>query len=265
MAFVRFATFQSAAGAALALLAFCALARAAGAGAPAGTLAPSDPAHGGALATGKATCQSGQCTACFTCHGKAGAGDAAAGYPRLARQSYGYIVGSLSDFASGARKSQVMNPIASALSEAERRDLAAYYAFKVDPGSLTGKVPPPAPTQSQGRGRQLAEVGDAASGVQGCANCHGPRGSGLPPLYPALAGQPSDYLKEQLEAFRAGSRPGGPYGTMAAIAKQLSDADMDAVGRYYASIQPVPVVAQSINEGSHAAAQPSGDDPGTAP
>ena len=58
-------------------------------------------------------------TACFACHGADGMGMPAAGFPRLAGLSAGYLSKQLADFRSGSRVSPVMQPLAKALSESE--------------------------------------------------------------------------------------------------------------------------------------------------
>ena len=64
---------------------------------------------------------------CQACHGMNGNGktdnDA-----RLAGQYPDYMVKALEDYASGARKNPIMMGIASTLTEADRANVAAYYA-----------------------------------------------------------------------------------------------------------------------------------------
>ena len=51
--------------------------------------------------------------------------------------------------------------------------------------------------------------------------------------YPSLAGKPEDYLAEQLQAFRSGTRE-NPM--MSSIAKNLSNDDVAALAHYYAGL-----------------------------
>lgn len=69
--------------------------------------------------------------------------------------------------------------------------------------------------------------------AQSCAVCHGPLGISTMPDSPHLAGQPRVYLVAQLKAFRAGKRT---HEVMNVIAKPLSDADIEALADWYASI-----------------------------
>ena len=80
-------------------------------------------------------------------------------------------------------------------------------------------------------GRQKAQL---------CAACHGPMGLAAMPNTPNLAGQPAQYLMEQLKAYRSGKRM---HEQMSLLAKPLSDDDIANVSAWYASIQ-VEVVAR---------------------
>ncbi len=74
------------------------------------------------------------------------------------------------------------------------------------------------------RGQQKARM---------CVGCHGPRGISRVASYPSIAGQSSDYLHEQLHAFRNGERH-DPM--MSSIARNLSDEDIAALAHYYAGL-----------------------------
>jgi cytochrome c553 len=71
-------------------------------------------------------------TACQTCHGLDGLSklpDA----PNIAGQPVGYLERALRAFRDGARKNETMSVAARTLSDADIRDLAAYYgAIKVE-------------------------------------------------------------------------------------------------------------------------------------
>jgi cytochrome c553 len=86
-------------------------------------------------------------------------------------------------------------------------------------------------------GRTVASGGALHGGVgMKCMACHGldDAGAGLGDM-PGLAGQPADYLVEQLEAFMSGARF-SPI--MVPIATQLTDEERLAVADYYASVAP---------------------------
>jgi cytochrome c553 len=83
-------------------------------------------------------------------------------------------------------------------------------------------------------GSSVRAQGAAPAAAGACAVCHGAKGIANAPETPHLAGQPQGYLVAQLKAFRDGTRK---HEVMAVIAKPLSDADIDALARWYASIQ----------------------------
>lgn len=192
-----------------------------------------DPEAGRAVAVGAFT--SAPEGACFQCHGQNGEGDAAAAFPRLTGQSYGYLVKSLKDYASGARADDIMSPIAAALSEQEMRDVSAYYA-SLDAAASTSL--PAAEAETLQYGAALAAIGSAELGIQGCVNCHGPEGAGLGHTYPYLAGQHASYIETQLLAWQDGTRTGDPLGVMGEIATRMTEREIAAVAAYYARLPP---------------------------
>lgn len=167
---------------------------------------------------------------CMGCHGRAGEGRTAAGYPPLAGQPPIYLRRQLEAFADGRRTSRVMTPIAKGLAPAARERLATHFAHR--------PLPPQAPVErtsqvTGGRGEQLAEVGDESIRVQACANCHGRGGAGQLPSGPRLAGLPVGYVAAELRAWRDGRRRSDPSGAMEVIAGQLQEADIEALAAYY--------------------------------
>jgi cytochrome c553 len=70
--------------------------------------------------------------------------------------------------------------------------------------------------------------------AQMCSTCHGANGLSMLPNAPHLAGQPAIYLAEQMKAYRSGKRL---HEVMNVVAKPLSDADIDALAAWYASIK----------------------------
>jgi cytochrome c553 len=83
-----------------------------------------------------------------------------------------------------------------------------------------------------------ARAGDVAAGRAKakalCGNCHGLDGVALLPGAANLGGQQKEYLREQLRAFRSGSRQ-NPQ--MSFIAKPLSDADIEDLSDWYSAIK----------------------------
>lgn len=68
-----------------------------------------------------------------------------------------------------------------------------------------------------------------------CAACHGADGNSVAPANPNLAGQDADYITLQLAHFKAGVRANA---VMQAMAASLSDADMKALGAFFATQTP---------------------------
>lgn len=203
-----------------------------GGGRPEAQAMPGDPSRGRGVVVGAV--KGGRQSACLPCHGIEGRGDAAAGFPRLDGQIEGYLLKALRDYAAGVRPNEIMTPIAKALTDQQRADVAAHYADQRAPDS----VRPPAATDAEllQRGAALAAIGAAERHVQACQNCHGPDGSGLAPSYPVLAGQYEAYLAAQLTAWKAGRRGGDPLDVMAVIARRLDERDIRAVAAYYARL-----------------------------
>lgn len=68
-----------------------------------------------------------------------------------------------------------------------------------------------------------------------CAACHGANGISAIDMYPNLAGQKKGYTVSQLKAFKSGTRKNPIMGPMS---MGLSDADIDNLAAYYASLKP---------------------------
>ena len=78
-------------------------------------------------------------------------------------------------------------------------------------------------------------MGTAPKASHTCVACHGNDGVGILPEYPTLTGQHEDYLQEALRAYRSGQRKNA---VMAGMAAALTDEDIEALARYYASQKP---------------------------
>lgn len=68
--------------------------------------------------------------------------------------------------------------------------------------------------------------------AQACLGCHGPAGTGSPPIAP-LAGRPATDLIAVLEAYRDGSRPGT---IMPRIVRGYTQAEMAAAAAQFAAM-----------------------------
>ena len=67
-----------------------------------------------------------------------------------------------------------------------------------------------------------------------CQNCHGENGVAVLPGAANLSGQQREYLREQLRAFRSGSRQNAQ---MSIVAKTLTDADIENLADWYSAIK----------------------------
>ena len=81
-----------------------------------------------------------------------------------------------------------------------------------------------------------------------CAACHGNEGVSTTPVWPNLAGQHAEYVRKQLRDFKDGKRS-NPQ--MAPMTTTLTDADIEDLSVYYASLNMVAGTAapQNIIEG----------------
>lgn len=174
---------------------------------------------------------------CLACHGVDGGGMAAAGNPRLAALDAAYLDKQLDDFAHGSRVNPIMQPIAKALDEDERRALAAYYAKLPLPPALAKPATALPPADSAGA--VLATRGRWDRNVPACVQCHGPAGVGVGANFPPLAGQPAAYIEAQLKAWRQGARHNDPLQLMQHLSAALSEQDIHAVAAWFAA-QPLP-------------------------
>jgi cytochrome c553 len=177
-----------------------------------------DPAKGEAIAT----------KVCVSCHMADGSRGVPAN-PILAGQHPEYLARQLADFKSGNRPSAVMKNFAAPLSEADMRDVSAFYASKTaKPGFARSK-------DTLALGEKISRGGIAERQVPACAGCHSPSGAGIPAQYPRLGGQHGDYSVAQLNAFRSGERANSL--PMAAIAARLSDREIKAVSDYMTGLR----------------------------
>lgn len=180
---------------------------------------PSIPLTQGDAGAGKS--KSAQCAAC---HGPEGNSPTPM-YPKLAGQHAGYIVAQLKAYKSGERQNAIMQGMAAPLSEQDMMDVGAYYAAQeVEPGVADENL--------VDRGAKLYRGGDKEENIPACIACHGPSGKGIPSAgYPAIGGQHAQYTLAQLEYYASGKRQ-SPNETMNAIARRLSQEDMEALSSF---------------------------------
>jgi cytochrome c553 len=170
---------------------------------------------------------------CQSCHGADGKGNPQAKFPRLAGQDVKYMVKQMKDFASGDRANYpTMANIAKGMSEQEMKDVGAYYAqqdVSVEGADASEEV--------LAMGERIANVGISEENVPACTSCHGPKGKGVPPVFPQIAGQHASYIEKQLNDWEAGNRANDPAKMMAEIAPKLSDEQAKAVAAYFSNVE----------------------------
>jgi cytochrome c553 len=175
---------------------------------------------------------------CAGCHGQRGVSSSAL-YPTLAGMNSAVVYKQLDDFRSGKRVWGVMNAMASALSEQDFADVAAYFSHRPD-GLLAvaGEGVPENGHSLRQRNPsiRLVYAGDPERGIPPCAACHGPDAQklGAPPL----RGQHPEYLERQLAAFAQGMRQNDINEQMRQIAHELTPDEMHALAAYYGAADP---------------------------
>ncbi len=188
----------------------------------------------GVQAAGDAAAGEEKAGLCGGCHGFDGNSEDAT-YPRLAGQYAGYIVKQVKDFQKGHRaNNDTMAGMAAMVgSDQDAKDIGAFYSEQIMKGSLTK------PNKDLlAQGEKIFREGNPKSGVYGCINCHGENGKGKSKsvsTFPVIGGQHRDYLIKQLKEFRDGARANDPAGMMNAIAKKLTDKEIEAVAEYLSS------------------------------
>ena len=163
---------------------------------------------------------------CAACHGGSGMSVNPA-FPNLAGQHANYLVNTLRAFKAGARKNDMMSPMAAGLSDADIRNVVAYFA-----NASCGVT---------GGDKAKAELGKAKAAAAGCVACHSSGGLNKPGIagisaaqaWPNLAGQNAEYLTVSLKSFQDGSRN---HAVMSSVAKTLSASDIDNLAAYFASV-----------------------------
>lgn len=169
---------------------------------------------------------------CSRCHTDGGSGRDGGAVPNIAILRPEYITKALSEYASGKRHSGFMQPVATQLDDRQIAQLASYYSAQPHHRSDSA-TPSPA---LLARGQQIATIGIPARKLGGCADCHDITKAAAK-AFPAIDGQHRRYLADRLRYFR--TRPEKAGGNpMVAIARRLSDADIDAVAAFYAARQP---------------------------
>jgi cytochrome c553 len=159
---------------------------------------------------------------CAGCHGADGVPQLKT-MPVIWGQNAGYLFLQLRDFQSGARKNDLMSPIAANLAREDLLPLAEYFS-KLKWPNLNQ---PPAP-------QDVATKALAANSSVGCTGCHLDhfQGDGSTAR---LAGQQHDYLIKTMTDFRTKARGNNPG--MSDLMKATAPDDLEALATYLAGLQ----------------------------
>ena len=200
------------------------------------------PKGDGDLINGKKIFTEGKGTvpACNSCHGPEGLGDDNMGTPRIAGQFYTFLHKQLEDYASDKRTDTtmfIMNANAKGLTEQDRKDVATYLAsLRIKGDTKTSNLEE---LKAAGiavglphKGKSLVFWGGNDKGIPACYSCHGFNGMGAPPMFPMIGQQRYVYLVNQLKKWRDGSRTNDVKGAMRAVAKKMSDEDINNAAAY---------------------------------
>jgi cytochrome c553 len=83
----------------------------------------------------------------------------------------------------------------------------------------------------------LPQLPTATFDPSSCSRCHGDDGRGRSGLFPSIAGKPAADIEASLRAYRDGTRSSG---FMQPVAAALTEAQLIAAARYYASLSVEP-------------------------
>ncbi len=152
------------------------------------------------------------------------------GFPRLAGQTFDYMVKQLKDFRA-RRRAGTMRATAELLSDAEIIAVARYFNAQSPSASANAS----APTFDRQAAEHLHQRGDSARGIAACSSCHGAKGEGHS-AFPRLAGQHAAYLETQLLDFKRGARVNDGEAMMRTIVSAMTENEIHALARYFTSV-----------------------------
>jgi cytochrome c553 len=189
----------------------------------------------GDVAAGKALAEK----TCKVCHGADGGGVAPA-IPHLAAQRERYLLASLNEYKNGKRTHAALRDIATHMSEADMRNVAAYFA---------GLPPVPITAAKDVKHTSPYEKGKVLAAE--CAKCHGEDGNAKTPGTPTLAGQQPHYLVAAILEYHRDDRK---LTSMKSIMRDSDRLDLESLALYFAAQTPVQRTAPT--RGDPAAGEP---------
>ncbi len=161
---------------------------------------------------------------CAACHGPGGRSETV-GTPILAGQHGFYAITQLFLFREGRRDNAAMTAVAKTLTDNDLRGFADF----ID-------TLPPAPPQAPATPTDAARMarGQALAQQHKCLFCHGTDLAGGQQV-PRIGGQREEYLRETLQGFKTGRRPGYTQAMIEAVS-QVPPEDLDTLAYYAARI-----------------------------
>ena len=159
---------------------------------------------------------------CGACHGENGVPQQKT-MPVIWGQYQGYLYLQLRDYKSGARKNDIMSPLAQTMERDDMMALALYFSQKPWPDLQQPPAPP-----------DVTKRAIAANVSIGCTGCHlgEYQGAGT---QPRLAGQTREYLHQSMVEFRTRARGNNPGMTDLMLATSVED--LEALAQYMAGLQ----------------------------
>jgi len=160
---------------------------------------------------------------CKTCHGLDGRG-VAPGIPHLAAQRERYLFLALTEYLEVRRTHAALRELVKRLTEAELRNVVAYYSSQPPVDAASGR---------DAQQASLLEKGKALAAT--CVKCHGEEGNSRTPGVPSLAGQQPHYLVTAVQEYHRGERRTAP---MEKILRDVSRRELESLALYFASRAP---------------------------
>jgi len=187
------------------------------------------------LAAGKALAEK----TCQACHGANG-GSVAPAIPHLAAQRERYLIASLNEYKNGKRTHAALRDIAAQMSEADMRNVAAYFTSLPPVANIAaGEIKHTSPYE---KGKVLAVE---------CAKCHGEDGNAKTPGTPTLAGQQPHYLVAAVLEYHRDDRK---VTSMKSIMRDSDRLDLESLALFYSA--QTPVQRGAATRGDAAAGEP---------
>jgi cytochrome c553 len=161
---------------------------------------------------------------CQACHGLDGKG-VGPGIPNLAAQRERYLLAALKEYKEGKRHHSGLRELATKMSDADMRNIAAYYSGQ--PAVVAKTAADVKHSSPYEQGKKLAEA---------CSNCHGDDGNAKTPGTPTLAGQQPAYLVAAIHEYHRGDRA---IGSMRSMLSDSHRVELENLALYFSVQTPV--------------------------